>query len=98
MSRSSGSWHSSVPPSRRYVDRARRAVGRESGSLASGGAVNRHLLVSGHLLTREKKSDILAAAVEQALRPAGLGIEGVHRRQHVQQHPLGEEVRDSLGG
>src|SRR5437763_5003751 len=56
------------------------------------------MLVNSHLLSDEKKgsSDVLAATLDQALRPTGVGLEQVHRRDHVQEHPLREEVRDRL--
>src|SRR3954470_23495962 len=47
-------------------------------------------------LRKKRVSVVLPAALDEALRPALIGAEQVHRCDHVQEHPLREEVRDAL--
>src|SRR6266536_2053039 len=72
---------------------------RESGFPASRGADNRHLACEWSLTSSPKKGclDVLAAALDQALGPTFVRLHQIHRGDHVEQHPLGEEVRDALG-
>src|SRR6266511_6195644 len=96
MSRWFGSLLSWIPPSGRRLDRAEGGRPRECGLLGSWRAANGPLLVSHHLPSAQKNSDVLTAALDQALRPALVGAEQVHRGHHVEEHALCEEVRDAL--
>src|SRR6266508_6260000 len=96
MSKWCVSWQSWIPPSARPSDLAEGEMPRECGLLGSWGAANPPVLVSGHLLEPQKNSGVLAAALDQALRPALVGAEQVHRGHHVEEHALCEEVRDAI--
>src|SRR5712691_1470741 len=57
------------------------------------------VVVSDYFLDGQKKRTglLLAAALDEPLGPGLVGVEQLHRRDHVEEHPEGEEVRDLLG-